>query len=189
MSAESLTTLLPALDMALFERAADGSFTPLAPPPHWFRQVTSDTTFPFLGYILEEAGTFWQRGTAGTTEWGPCAEVNEKGVEYHYRVTALIADGRQYLVFQLDPGADRMREVLQKVRSQALSAEQDSATHEAVAAELWQANADVKELMKLLLLSNPTPAQLELLNRLATNCVALMGGVAKLIRATTIPRV
>ncbi|MGC4081358.1 MAG: hypothetical protein QM736_04400 [Vicinamibacterales bacterium] len=84
--------------------------------------MTSGDTFPFLGHILEEATAFWKRGMAGRADWGPVAEVDHDGHEYHYIVTALIADGRQYLVFQLDPGAERMREVLQKVRSEALSA-------------------------------------------------------------------
>lgn len=189
MSEHRLATVLHSLQTAAFTRLPDGSFEPLAPPPDWFRRITAETTFPFLGHILAEAAAFWQRGTPGSTEWGPCAEVNEDGVEYHYMVSAIVADGGQYLVFQLDSGADRMREVLQKVRSQALSAEQDAASYEAVVAEMRRTNKDVKELLQLLVVSNLTPPQLELINKLAAKSVDLIGSASRLIRATTITRV
>src|SRR5829696_2956040 len=188
MSAHDLPTVLLALEMAAFKRAADGSFVSIAPTPDWFTRITSDTTFPFLGHILEEAGAFWRRGLPGTRQWGPCAEVNERGEEYHYMVSALLADDGQYLVFQLDPGADRLREVLQKVRSEALSAERDSASFAAIVAEMRGINKGVKELLGQLVVSDLTPQQLELVNALAAKCVALMGGASKLIRATTLPR-
>ena len=92
MSEQVLSTLLPALTMAAFERRADGAFASVAPPPPWFTRIASDPTFPFLGHILEEANHFWQRGTSGTSEWGPCAEVDETGKEFHYKVTAVTAE-------------------------------------------------------------------------------------------------
>jgi hypothetical protein len=120
MSEDHATQLLPAMDVAAFRRSPDGSFALVAPTPRWFERLVQDTTFPFLGHILEEATTFWQRGAIGSREWGPCAEVNDVGREFHYRVPAVNADAGQFLVFQIDPGADRMREVLQKVREHAL---------------------------------------------------------------------
>lgn len=123
MSDDALATLLPALDIAAFERTADGSFRPLAPPPSWFARLGRDGTFPFLGHILEEAVTFWATKAEGTREWGPCAEVDDNGGEFHYTVRALTLGPSAYLVFQLDQAAERMREVLQKVRSDALDAE------------------------------------------------------------------
>ena len=189
MSEHELPVVLSALQMAAFKRAPDGSFVSMAPIPDWFTRITSDTTFPFLGHILEEAGAFWRRGVAGSRQWGPCAEVNESGEEYHYLVSALLTEDGQYLVFQIDPGADRMRDLLQKVRSEALSAERDSASFAAIVAEMRRTNKDVRELLQQLVVSDLTPRQLELVNALAAKCVALMGGASSLIRATTLPRV
>jgi len=188
MSEQTLKTLLPALDMAAFERNQDGAFQPLTPAPAWFARMANDTTFPFLGHILEEAAMFWQRGTVGTEEFGPCAEVDPSGKEFHYKVLAVTADARQYLVFQLDPGTDRMRVVLQKVRNEALSAERDSASHEAVVATMRATNQEIKDLLRTLVLSELTPEQRESINSLAAKCVDQMGGVTRLINAT-IPHV
>jgi hypothetical protein len=188
VSEQQLTTLLPVLGTAAFRRDDDGTFIALAPMPEWLQRLTSDTTFPFLGHILEEAAAFWRRRTPGLAEWGPCAEVDEQGHEYHYSVTAIVDRSGEYLVFQIDRGADRMREVLQKVRSEALSAETDAASYRAVAARLGRTNQELKELLKELVQADLTPAQLSVVNKLSTKCIALMAGVWELVRATTIPR-
>jgi hypothetical protein len=120
LSSDQLAALLPALGLAAFARTADGAFQPLAPAPAWFTRLGKDGTFPFLGHILEEANIFWTSKTDGTRTWGPCADVNDEGQEFHYLVKALIIDARAYLVFQQDDAAERLREVLQKVRSDAL---------------------------------------------------------------------
>ena len=125
MTDDTLSTLLTALDIAAFERGVEGSFQSLAPLPKWFGRLPRDGTFPFLGHILEEANVFWTTRLNGAREWGPCAEVDERGEEFHYRVKALRVDARTYLVFQLDEGAERLRQVLQKVRSDALAQEQN----------------------------------------------------------------
>ena len=125
MTEGPLTTLLTALGIAAFERGADGGLQSLAPLPTWFTRVSRDGTFPFLGHILEEANAFWNSGADGVREWGPCADVDESGQEIHYRVKALRVKTCAYLVFQIDEGAERLREVLQKVRSDALAAEQN----------------------------------------------------------------
>jgi hypothetical protein len=120
MSDNPASTLLTALDIAAFERGPEGGFKSVAPLPTWFTRLSRDGTFPFLGHILEEANVFWNTGVRGLQEWGPCAEVNEQGEEFHYRVKALRVQAGAYLVFQLDEGAERLREVLQKVRADAL---------------------------------------------------------------------
>jgi hypothetical protein len=125
MSDNTLATLVTALDIAAFERGAEGGFQSLAPPPAWFTRLPRDGTFPFLGHILEEAQGFWNSGANGVREWGPCADVDENGQEFHYRVKALRVDTRAYLVFQIDEGAERLRRVLQRVRSDALMEEQN----------------------------------------------------------------
>lgn len=123
MTDESLSTLLTALDIVAFERRPDGSFRPLTAPPEWFGRLSRDGTFPFLGHILDEAQAFWNSRAEGAREWGPCADVAEDGREFHYLVKALRVQERAYLVFQRDQGAERVRDVLQKVRSEALGAQ------------------------------------------------------------------
>ena len=125
MSEDLLKELIPALGIAAFERQVDGSFRALAPIPRWFERLAGDGTFPFLGHILEEATRHWNKGDAANPrEWGPSAETDEAGHEFHYIVTALTLSGRNVLIFSLDAASDRMRQVLQKVRDQALAAEQ-----------------------------------------------------------------
>jgi hypothetical protein len=125
MSRDDLARLLPALDIAAFERNAEGSFEPVAPLPPWFSRLGRDGSFPFLGHILEEAVTFWSVRTDGVRAWGPCADVDEQGNEVHYLVKAVTIGLNAYLVFQIDEAADRMRKVLQKVRSEALENERN----------------------------------------------------------------
>ena len=124
MSDHAPSALLTALGLAAFERDARGGFHSLAPVPTWFTRLSRDGTFPFLGHILEEANGFWNSGADGLREWGPCAEVDDGGREFHYLVKALRVNARTYLVFQVDDGAERLREVLQKARSDALAKEQ-----------------------------------------------------------------
>src|SRR5262245_60652422 len=95
-------TLLSALSIAAFERGADGTFTSLGTPPPWFARLAAEGTFPFLGHILEEATRFWNERVPGRCDWGPCAEVDESGGEFHYTVSAVTAGETQYLVLQLD---------------------------------------------------------------------------------------
>jgi hypothetical protein len=121
MTDEALATLLTALDIAAFGRVQAGGFRPLATPPAWFGRLTRDGTFPFLGHILDEAEAFWISGEEGSRQWGPCVDLGEDGREFHYLVKALTANQRAFLVFQLDEGAERVREVLQKVRADALA--------------------------------------------------------------------
>jgi hypothetical protein len=110
------------LDIAAFEREPAGGFRSLAPMPAWFMRVSRDGTLPFLGHILEEAHVFWDAAAEGVREWGPCADVDEAGKEFHYRVKALRVGASAYMVLQIDDGADRLRELLQKVRNDALIA-------------------------------------------------------------------
>jgi hypothetical protein len=124
MTEHASSTLLTALGVAAFEQAPDGALQPAAALPAWFTSLSRDGTFPFLGHILEEARLFWSANAEGSREWGPCAEVDDSGVEFHYLVKAFRIDTRAYLVFQVDEGADRLRQVLQKVRSDALAGKQ-----------------------------------------------------------------
>ena len=142
MSKDMLNALLPALDLAAFERREDGSFKSIAPRPAWFGRLVSDPTFPFLGHILEEANEFWASGEFARRDWGPVAEVDESGAEFHYKVTAVATPHAQFLVFQLDEGADQVRGVLQKVRTDLLAAEQKAG------ADATARRAHLKELRR-----------------------------------------
>jgi hypothetical protein len=131
--------------------------------------MTSDETFPFLGHILEEATTLWSRRSTGRLDWGPVAAVDEEsGREYHYTVTALNLPSGKFLVFQLDSGAERMREVLQKVRTRQLVAEQDRASHSAAARAVHEVNGEIQALIAQLAGGSPTAAQADLDNDFLT---------------------
>ena len=172
MTDDDVTKLLPAIEIAAFRRAPDGSFSPIAPPPRWFERLVADVTFPFLGHILEEAVLFWQHGQAGLREWGPCVEMNDVGREFHYRVLAVTAGRSQFLLFQLDPGSDRMRDVLQKVREQALvdPASGTRATLAHVQHEVRTTTDRMQEALRPLLGSGQKDAQFQLWTTLSGLC-------------------
>ncbi len=175
MSDANPMALLPALNIAAFERSADGTFSAIAPAPAWFPRL-ADTTFPFLGHILEEATQFWNSGAGGSREFGPCAEVDESGREFHYRVRALTVPdgGSQFLIFELDPGSDRLRDVLQKAREQMLALEQDRATQSRAAAEVRLAGSEILQLLTQLSASGTNEAQAALINQARAWCEALI---------------
>jgi hypothetical protein len=189
MSDDVVTKLLPAIEIAAFRRAADGSFSPVAPPPRWFERLVADATFPFLGHILEEATVFWQGRTTGVREWGPSVEVNEVGREFHYRVLAVTVDDSQFLLFQLDPGSDRMREVLQKVREQALAgpASGAQATLSKVQHEVRRTTDRIHEQLRPLLGTGLRDPQFELWKTLTALCEDLTNTVDALVGADSAP--
>ena len=185
MTDDSLTELLPAIEIAAFARGADGSFTPVAPAPAWFARLGADGTFPFLGHILEEAEQFWAEGASGRRDWGPCAEVGDDGVEFHYTVTAVIVPVQKYLVFQLDPGSDRIREVLQKVRDKSLAGGDSDglATLAMVQGEVRRGGNDIHDLLRRVLGTAPTDAQSALWATLSARCDAMMDVVDELVKS------
>jgi hypothetical protein len=160
MSEKAFEVLLPTLDLVPFERRPDGSFESLLPPPDWFKPHTTGGVFPFLGHILEEATAFWDLGASGVQEWGPCADVDAEGREFHYRVIGVQAEGRQFLVFKLDRESDRMREVLQKVRDNALADERHARGRLALTSLAHRTSADMHELLTRLRDSGLSPEQL-----------------------------
>lgn len=152
MNNELLPNLLQAMEIAAFQRRSDGTFVQLAPHPPWFQRLIGDATFAFLGHILEEAVQFWAIGAPGRRDWGPCAEEDEAGREFHYKVTAVAATDGQYLLFQLDPESDRTREMLQRVRANALAAayqsSAESATLAAIQREVRRATKEIDDLLQ-----------------------------------------
>lgn len=173
MSNEPHRDLLPAIEMAAFERRRDGSFSPIAPLPSWFDRLVADPTFPFLGHILDEANQFWIAGKPACREWGPCAEVDDTGREFHYRVSAVNAKASQYLVFQLDAGTEEMRQVLQRVRQQMLATEQSRST-ETTRLELRRAAEDICATVTTLLGASSNESRQETAQTLSTKCNELL---------------
>jgi hypothetical protein len=175
---DDLKALLAAMAMAAFRREADGSFTPVASMPAWFGRLVRDPTFPFLGHILEDAADFWERGEDGFREFGPCADVNEAGREFHYRVVAVTASGVSYLLFRLDPDTERLRDVLQTVREKALA----ESTFPVVDASVLQnvvrvRGEDIHGLLRRVLGTAPTPEQRELWNAISSALDSMMARV------------
>ncbi len=182
MSDDSLSSLLPTIDIAAFERTADGSFTPAAPTPRWFRRL-GDVTFPFLGHILEEANQFWGGRAPGFREWGPCAEVDEAGREFHYKVTAVTVPDKQFLLFQLDPASDRLRAALQKARDQNLAVGQEGRALGTLALEARRAADEIREGVVELQADAAKGRQADRLVTLSTRSADLVNDLDELVRA------
>ena len=177
MNDDVLASVLHAVGVAAFERKDDGSFAAVAAPPAWFAGLASDGTFPFLGHVLEDAIAFWNARTVGSREWGPCAEVDANGREFHFMVTAVF-DGRTcYLLLRLDSGSDRMQAVLQQVRERALDADARARRKSEAARDVSTA---IHELIGRLFDTRPTPEQAELLIALQApvNTLARLAGHA-----------
>ena len=186
---DDLKALLLAIDIAAFRREPDGSFTPVAPLPAWFGRLMRDPTFPFLGHILEDAAEFWSRGEEGFGEFGPCADVNEAGREFHYRVVAVTASATSYLLFRLDPDAERLRDVLQTVREKALVESTLPIADAGVLRNVVRVRGeDIHGLLRRVLGTAPTPEQRELWGAISSALDSMMARVDALASNPSRPR-
>jgi len=120
MSSDALQAVLSALEIGVFEQGPDGGFTSVGAPPTWMAAFSRNPTFPFLGSFLPQARQFWAEPRTDRLTWGPCAEVDSEGREFHFTVSALSLPDRKFLVFEIDRHAESMRALLQKAREQAL---------------------------------------------------------------------
>jgi hypothetical protein len=120
MSSDALEAVVFALEIGIFEQGPDGGFTSVGTPPAWMAAFSRNPTFPFLGSFLPQARQHWSAPRADRLTWGPCAEVDPEGREFHFTVSALSLPERKFLVFELDRHAEPMRALLQKAREQAL---------------------------------------------------------------------
>jgi hypothetical protein len=133
--------------------------------------------------VLEEANAFWDKKTAGAEEWGPCAEVDDTGREFHYKVLAVTAGGAQFLLFELDTASDRIREVLQKARDKALgNSDADPAAVAAAERDVRRAGSEMRDLLRRLAATAPTPAQRALIEELSGKCDLLVAGIESAVR-------
>ena len=186
---DDVKALLRAIDIAAFRREPDGSFTPVAPPPAWFGRLVRDPTFPFLGHVLEDASAFWVAGEEGFREFGPCADVNEDGREFLYRVLAVTAAGASYLLFRLDPDAERLRDVLQTVREKALAESTELGPDTGVLRNVVRVRGeDIHGLLRRVLGTAPTPEQRELWNAISSALDSMMARVDALASHASRPR-
>lgn len=179
MSDAALKLLFTAMDFAVFERAGDGSFTAMTPAPPWFPQLASGT-FPFLGHVLDEANAFWFSGRDGRQNWGPAAETDERGREFHYMVSALTVDGRQYLLFHLDRASDRLREVLQLARDRKLQEDRDRHGRTLAVNGIRERSDELVNVLGRLTTGPQAPGQRELFEQLSAACEALVAAAARL---------
>jgi hypothetical protein len=121
MSNDALQAVVAALEIGIFEQRPDGGFSSMGTPPAWMAAFSRNPTFPFLGSFLPQARQFWSTTHADRLTWGPCAEVDADGREFHFTVSALSLPDLKVLVFELDRHAEPMRALLQKAREQALA--------------------------------------------------------------------
>jgi hypothetical protein len=187
MGDELLAGLLHTMGVAVFERRPDGAFVSVTEPPPWFSAMKSDATFPFLGHILSEAAEFWEQHVVGAQDWGPCADVDEHGKEFHYKVTAVQAEERQYLIFQLDRDSDRMREVLQKVRDKALAEGTRAKRTTAAASEARRTGTDLYDLLGRLRATGLSQAQNDIVAELTDVCDELLMSIQRVARSSQAP--
>ena len=129
MNSDALQAVVSALEIGVFEQAPDGGFVSVGTPPAWMAAFSRNPTFPFLGSFLPQARQFWSEPHADRLTWGPCAEVDPEGREFHFTVSALSLPDRKFLVFELDRCAEPMRLLLQKAREQALAQGRGSEPH------------------------------------------------------------
>jgi hypothetical protein len=187
MGDELLAGLLYTMGVAVFERRPDGAFVSVTEPPPWFSAMKSDATFPFLGHILSEATEFWDRHVVGAQDWGPCVEVDDHGKEFHYRVTAVQAEERQYLTFQLDRDSDRMREMLQKVRDKVLAEGTRKKRATTAASEARRTGTDLYDLLGRLRATGLSQAQNDIVAELTDVCDELLVSIERVARSSQAP--
>jgi hypothetical protein len=121
---EALEAALAALEIGVFRQDDSGGFVSVGPVPGWMSAFSRNPSFPFLGAFLGQARHFWSQPQDGRLTWGPGVEVNERGEEFHFLVSAISLPSHKLLVFELDRAAAPMRAVLQQAREQALAAAQ-----------------------------------------------------------------
>ena len=129
MSSDALQAVVSALEIGIFEQGPDGGFNSVVKPPIWMEAFGRNPTFPFLGSFLPQARQFWSEPREDRLTWGPCAEVDAEGREFHFTVSALSLPDRKFLVFELDRHAEPMRALLQKAREQALTHSRQGPAH------------------------------------------------------------
>ena len=117
----ALEAAISALEIGVFAQDGDGAFVSVGPVPDWMSAFARNPSFPFLGAFLGQARHFWSQPQTGRLTWGPGVELDALGQEFHFLVSAVSHPEHKLLIFELDRSAAPIRDVLQKVREQALA--------------------------------------------------------------------
>ena len=132
MSSALPSGLLSSLNVAVLERAEDGSFTLLGEAPTWLRRLWPaavaareklhpDARFLFLEHFFDEAVPLWNQDQETWTPSEMWTEVDATGRQWLLEATALKLEGRSLLLLKFPTVApENYREVLQKSRELSL---------------------------------------------------------------------
>src|SRR3954465_5165903 len=100
--------LLPALDIALFERV-NNQFRLACPAPQWLQQIASGISadrpldlasqFPLLEAYLPEAETLWS-GAASSVPPSDLWTETLDGADLHLQARAIVNGDREYLIIE-----------------------------------------------------------------------------------------
>lgn len=136
MSETVLARLASALDLVVMEQVSGGTFLQIgdAPPPPWFARIYRDAgqggrptvaqAFPVLATFLSEAEAFWNGHDTGRLDSGDFEIIEESGDPLAVTATAVVLNGRRFLVIQRAAGFEDRQRILQRAREQALAHEQ-----------------------------------------------------------------
>ena len=137
--------------MFALERMPDYTYTPVTPPPAWFRHIlpltdatgplTLGAILPYLERFLSEAEPFWREGTRRSLVSGTFAAPGGSE-DVLLRACALNLGPRSLLVLERLRGQEDLREILQKARENELE-------HEQVVKRIESLRAPVTSLSKL----------------------------------------
>ena len=129
-----LAGVLPALEVAVFEPAPDGSLRLLGPAPDWLRRLVPGACdgaaswelgggrFVFLEAFLDEARGAWGEPNCLPLRSDPWTESAPDGTELELQAVALSERGRPLLVVEpARPDPDERRNLLQRGRDLSLS--------------------------------------------------------------------
>ena len=165
--------LMQALEMFALERRPDYTYTPVTPPPAWFRHIlplteatgplTLGAILPFLERFLSEAELFWREGTRRSLMSGTFAAPGGSE-EALLRASALNVGPRSVLVLERLRGQEDLREILQKARESKLEHEQTIKQIEALRAPVSSLSKLTRELAQ----TGLTSAQRELVEGIVT---------------------
>jgi hypothetical protein len=137
-----------------------------------------------------------ERAEAGRLKSGRCAEVDETGREFHFEVSAITVEGRQFLLFERASEAEEVRDVLQKARELALERESlGRALDELRAAvtvlgpagrEVQSSTRAILDVVDRLADTEPSPVQQSLLQELRGASAYLQASVDAMVRTSRV---
>jgi hypothetical protein len=112
MENSSLIELISALDILVFERQDDESFTVVGSIPDWFKIIYPDISTenkslnpsslsPFLDNFLIDAVSFWNKCEQGQLASGIWIEVDDLQREHYLEATAVAMEYSKFLLVEL----------------------------------------------------------------------------------------